>query len=196
MSKSEKTEIADDIVVDVKNDGDTSLTAQSAREESVSELDQLRNIVFGSAKADLDLRILELQSEVRSGFEQAAEMLKLQMSEMYSALQESVGSLEDRIGQVDSHYDYKTTEIDNNLEKLAEEVDANDAKHKQLDDDLHKRIDREIQTVTDQFTQKHNQTIDLLNQVKKELNSSKTDRKTLAKLLATVASNLETEDDS
>ncbi|TDO99381.1 hypothetical protein [Marinomonas balearica] len=193
MTKSEKVEI----VESTENEATEELSGsvEKASESAASELDQLRNIVFGAAKADLDERIRALQSEMRAGFEQATQSLHQQISNVQAALQESVNSLEDRIGQVDSHYDYKTSELTKNIETLAAEVESNDENNRQLDEALHKRIDEEIQQLTDQFTQKHNQTIDLLNQVKKELNSSKTDRKTLAKLLATVATNLETEED-
>ncbi len=192
MSKSEEAELIEN--TDFVNEAEA--TELSSTTEPVSELDQLRNIVFGSAKVDLDNRILELREEMRAGFDQATKELKQQVSELQSMLQSSVSTLEESIAQVDSHYEYKTSEIEQSAQKLDQEVEENNVSSKQGDDALHKRIDDEVRTLTDKHTQKHNQTIDLLNQMKQELNSSKTDRKTLAKLLATVASNLETEDDS
>jgi hypothetical protein len=45
------------------------------------------------------------------------------------------------------------------------------------------------------FSDQLSDALTMLTQASNELNSSKTDRKTLAKLLATVVSNLETGDD-
>ncbi|MBD5771262.1 hypothetical protein [Marinomonas colpomeniae] len=195
MPKSEKVSLVENVDAELIKTDEVDLTKHAAKTLN-SEMDQLRNIVFGSAKADLDARIYELQLEMQAGFQQAAEMLKHQMSEMHLALQESTSSLEDRIGQVDSHYDYKTSEIEKNADQLSETIELNNANGGQEVDGLNKRIDREVLDLTDTFTQKHDQTIDLLNQMKRELNSSKTDKKTLAKLLATVASNLEIEGDN
>lgn len=195
MSKSEKVSLAEGADTDLMKTDEVDSTKPVAA-TLTSELDQLRNIVFGSAKADLEARMYELQVEMQAGFEQAAKMLKSQMEDIHAALQESTSSLEDRIGQVDSHYDYKTSEIEKNSDKLSETIEVNNASGGQDVDGLHKRIDREVLDLTDRFTQKNDQTIDLLNQMKQELSSSKTDRKTLAKLLATVASNLEIEGDN
>jgi ABC-type transporter Mla subunit MlaD len=69
-----------------------------------------------------------------------------------------------------------------------------EANNKQENHVLHVRLDKEIKMLTAKFTEQLNQALDKLTQVSSELNSSKTDRKTLAKLLATVASNLETDE--
>jgi hypothetical protein len=180
MSKSEVIEA-----------GTTNVTASA---EPDSELDQLRHIVFGAAKTDLDAQIHNLQAEMRNGFKQISETLEQYISEVHSTIQENVSSLDDRISQVDDHYDSKLSLVDKKTDELHDSIESNSQAIKQQDDDIHKRVGLDIDNLTNEFTQKHNQTIDLLNQMKAELNSSKTDKKTLAKLLATVASNLEIED--
>lgn len=184
---------------DVTINKDVQVVEESANDAMAptasSELDQLRNIVFGSAKADLESNLAQLQHEMREGFAEAAKNLQQQVTNMQSALQDSVHSLEDRIAWVDNQHDEKSAELNAYADKLAAELEMNDTNSKQQDDELHKRLDNEIDQLTNKFTQQHDQTIELLNQVKKELNSSKTDRKTLARLLATVADNLDTDEE-
>lgn len=188
MAKKDATEVNEDVEVIEDPQTETS-------KPDISELDQLRHIVFGNAKANLESSIVALQQEMREGFEQAANNLQQQMSDLQNSLQDNVHSLEDRIAWVDNQHEEKSAQLSAYADKLASEIEMNDAHSKQQDEELHKRLDNEIDQLTDKFTKQHDQTIELLNQVKKELNSSKTDRKTLARLLATVADNLETDDD-
>jgi ABC-type transporter Mla subunit MlaD len=78
-------------------------------------------------------------------------------------------------------------------DKLASELEMSDTSGKQDSDELHSRLDKEVQALTEKYDAKLAEALQKLNQVTQELGSSKTDRKTLAKLLATVASNLETD---
>ena len=89
----------------------------------------------------------------------------------------------------------KLAELADWTKQIEVEVETNDINNRQQDDEIRKELDSAIDQLTSQFTKKHQQTIDLLNQVKKDLNSSKTDRKTLAKLLASVANDLSTDED-
>lgn len=163
-------------------------------QSQISELTLLRQIVFGEAQADLEYQLETLRQEMQAGFEQLTQTLQQQMEQMQAALEDNVHQLEDRIAGVDQQYEEKTASLDDTTNKLADEIEMTDANSNKQDEALHKRLDKEVQQLSDEFTHKHNHTLDLLNQVKKELTSSKTDRKTLANLLASMASDLETED--
>jgi len=201
MTEKEKVEVEVDlheqVNIDEQIDIDEHVEAiEEDHHNSVpSELDQLRHIVFGSAKAELDVNLADLQLEMREGFEHAAKQLQQQMTEIKNTLQESVNTLEDRIAWVDNQHSEKSLELIHNADKLTAEVEMNDANNQQHNEELHKKIDNDIDQLTNTFTQQHERTIELLNQVKKDLNSSKTDRKTLARLLATVANDLDTDEE-
>lgn len=167
---------------------------ESEEQSQISELTLLRQIVFGEAQADLEYQLETLRQEMQAGFEQLTQTLQQQMEQMQAALEDNVHQLEDRIAGVDQQYEEKTASLDDTTNKLADEIEMTDANSNKQDEALHKRLDKEVQQLSDEFTHKHNHTLDLLNQVKKELTSSKTDRKTLANLLASMASDLETED--
>lgn len=177
------------------NDAAVEQEEREAEELSqVSELAQLRHIVFGEAQADLEYQLDTLRQEMQAGFEQLTQALQQQMEQMQAALEDNVHQLDDRIAGVDQLYEEKTASLDDTTNKLADEIEMTDANSNQQDEALHKRLDKEVQQLSDEFTRKHNHTLELLNQVKKELTSSKTDRKTLAHLLSSMASDLETED--
>jgi|GEM_PF-1019689 len=191
-----------------KDEHETNQEAdQATNEESIkneeklmanptSELDQLRNIVFGAAKTELETHIEQLRQEMQISFELSAKKLQQEMSEIQRALEEHVSKLDQRISWVDGQHDERSTKLNTYADQIATELEMNSSNSQQQDEEIQKRLDNEIELLTNKFTKQHNQTIDLLNQLKKDLNTtSKTDRKTLARLLATVASNLDTDED-
>jgi ABC-type transporter Mla subunit MlaD len=158
-----------------------------------SELESLRTIVFGAAKAEIDERLNQLEQTMLSHFEQAEKNLTKQVEQIQSSLNQAVVKLNDKIGTVDHQQDERSNELKMYADKLASELEMSDTSGKQDSDELHSRLDKEVQALTEKYDAKLAEALQKLNQVTQELGSSKTDRKTLAKLLATVASNLETD---
>lgn len=159
-----------------------------------SELDTLRDIVFGAAKADLDMRINQLEQTMLSSFKQAEETLLKHVAQITNNIEDNVHKLEDNLGKVDQQQEERSAELNAYADKIASELEMSDASGKQEADDLHARIDKEVKLLTDKYDAKFAEALEKLNQVTAELGSTKTDRKTLAKLLATVATNLETDE--
>lgn len=158
-----------------------------------SELDQLRDIVFGQAKSKLESQLDTLQKQMHQDFAKAEENLNRQMQQMQALLEDQVHKLEDKLALAEQHSDEKANELNGYADKIASELEMAEANAKQENDELHDRLDKELAKLSDKFTQQHKEAMAKLNQVAAELSSSKTDRKTLAKLLATVATNLETD---
>lgn len=196
MSKKDEQEVTKQVDEVVNETIDESeINEGNLKQDPNSELAQLRNIVFGAAKTELETEIQRLRQEMQASFELSAKKLQQEMSEMQTALEEHVNKLDQRITWVDDQHDDRSTKLNTYADKIASELEMNTANNQQQDEEIQKRLDNEIELLSNKFTKQHNQTIDLLNQVKKDLNTSKTDRKTLARLLATVASNLETDED-
>ncbi|NQZ32630.1 MAG: hypothetical protein HRU06_15285 [Oceanospirillaceae bacterium] len=168
----------------------------SQTQSSALELDQLRNIVFGAAKTDLEAQINKMRSDMQANFQSIAKSQQQQIEKMQAALEDNVNKLDERITEVDNTYENKTSQLTDDTNQLTTELETIDINSRQQDDEIRKKLEDETEQLTTYFTKQHHQTIELLNQVKKDLNSSKTDRKTLAKLLATVVSNLENDEDS
>lgn len=178
-------------MADKKNTTDKQSKPEPAK---TSELDTLRDIVFGAAKADLDARINLLEQTMLSSFKQAEQSLLKQVQQLTTSIEENVHKLEDNIGKVDQQQEQRSTELNAYADKLASELEMTDASGKQEADELHARIEKEVKALTEKYDAKFAEALEKLNQVTAELGSSKTDRKTLAKLLATVATNLETDE--
>jgi len=187
MSKHDKQE-----VIAATNQEENN---QVITDSSDTELTQLRNIIFGTAKTELQTQIDQLRQEMQLNFDLSAKKLQQEMSDMQNAMQSYVNQLDQRIALVDNQQDDKTAKLNDYADKIASELEMNTSISQDQDEQIQKRLDNEIELLTSRFTKQHDQTIDLLNQVKNDLNTTKTDRKTLARLLATVASGLEVDDD-
>lgn len=174
-----------------KNSSDKN---SNSKAPSPSELDTLRDIVFGAAKAQLDERITRLEQTMLASFKQAEQSLLKHVQQITENIEDNVHKLTDSIDKVDHQQEERSAELNAFADKIASELEMADANSKQDDDELHNRIDKEVKLLTEKYDAKFAEALEKLNQVTEELGSSKTDRKTLAKLLATVATNLETDE--
>ena len=169
---------------------------ETAKTAETSELEQLRDIVFGVAKAGLEEHLRQLEHSMRQTFNKTEQDFTNKISKLQAELEEKLHQLNEKLQQVDQQHDDKSAELSAYADKISSELEMAEAASKQDSDDIHTRVDNEIAALGKKFTMQLNDALAKLNQVSSELNSSKTDRKTLAKLLSTVASNLETDEDS
>jgi DNA anti-recombination protein RmuC len=158
-----------------------------------SELDTLRHIVFGVAKADIEQRLSELSQMTSEHFLRLEQQMAQQTKQLQNAMEDGLQRLEQQLAVADQNQDKRSDELNVYADKISSELEMAEANNKQENDELHQRIDKEIKQLTDSFNEQLHQALAKLNQVSNELNTSKTDRKTLAKLLTTVATNLETD---
>lgn len=170
-------------------------TSKSEAADKVSstetELHQLRQIVFGAAQAGLEEQIHKLQQQMNGNFEQLTVQMEEQSKALNLTMQAGVKKLEDKIDQVEHQQQEKDAELNAYADRLASELEMAETSGKEGTDQLQDRLEREVARLTQLFTEQHDQAMRKLEQVATELSSSKTDRKTLAQLLATMASNLE-----
>ncbi|MAD15577.1 MAG: hypothetical protein CL579_05780 [Alteromonadaceae bacterium] len=165
------------------------------KQNPATELAQLRQIVFGDAQQDLEQKIDQLGQSLQAQLKHLEQQTSRQFSQLQSALETHVHQLEDKLLNADKDQDAKASELFTLNKNLSSELEMAEAANKQETDEIHKRIDHDLATLSNKFSEQLKQALAQLTQVSNELNASKTDRKTLAKLLSTVASNLETGDD-
>lgn len=177
-----------------KNAQDTNNQNPSTESVAVTELETLRHIVFGAAKSDIEQRISELEQQTDDNFKKMQLAQEKNTQNIQATMREGFSQLEDKLALADQGQDEKAAELNAYADKISSELEMAEANSKQENDELHDRLDKEIKALTVKFTDQLNQALEKLTQVSSELNSTKTDRKTLAKLLATVASNLETDE--
>ncbi|MEP0176675.1 MAG: hypothetical protein ABJH28_17235 [Paraglaciecola sp.] len=161
----------------------------------VSELDSLRNIVFGAAKSEIEQRISALEQQTLDSFKKMELLIEKNAKSLNASMQDGFNQLEDKLALADQGQEQKSAELNAYADKISSELEMAETSSKQETDELHKRIDTEVNELTIKFNHQLEEALAKLTQVSSELNSTKTDRKTLAKLLATVASNLETGDE-
>jgi hypothetical protein len=159
-----------------------------------SELDTLRHIVFGAAKADLERGLSELSRLTGEHFQKLEQQMALQMKQLHGAMEDGLHRLEQQLAVADQNQDKKAEELNAYADKISSELEMAEANSKQENDELHQRLDKEISLLTHSFNEQLQQALANLAKVSSELNTSKTDRKTLAKLLNTVATNLATDE--
>jgi len=182
-------------MADKKSATDTkNQTPQTTDFVASSELESLRQIVFGDAKNDIEQRISALQQHTDDAFKKMQLSLEENTLSLQTTITESFNKLEDKLALADQGQDAKTAELNTYADKISSELEMVEANSKQENDDLHDRVDKEIHSLTVKFSEQLNQALEKLTQVSNELNANKTDRKTLAKLLATVASDLATDE--
>lgn len=158
-----------------------------------SELDQLRQIVFGDAQAKLIAELATLRSDMNIAIETQAETFSNELSTFKAKTEQQLLAIEKHIQHVDKTHDENEAQLTTDIARLASEhemfASATQQDFKQAEQALHD----ESSTLSNELNERITQLQNHLEDVSKELKSSKTDRKTLARLLATMATNLEDE---
>ena len=172
---------------------DKSDSHEESSESTLSELEQLRFIVFGEAKKSIENRIDVVHSELQSAIDRLREHQLNQFSEMQSQFDNALEALDQKLQSIDSHHEENHNTMVKANETLNTELEMAESSGKDDADALHDRIDKEMAAITANFDAKYAEAMEKLSKVTHELTDTKTDRKTLARLLATMASNLETD---
>lgn len=157
----------------------------------VNELTQLRHIIFGQAQANLEHKITNLQTSLDNGLSALSHELNDKMQKLHEQIDQNFASLEDRIQYVDKQQDDKSEKIHNELSNLASEHEMFCATTDKNIEQLNQDFNKETSHLKTEFNQLLDGLRQQLDKVSAELGTSKTDRKTLAKLLSTMANNLE-----
>lgn len=160
----------------------------------VSELATLREIVFGQAQQQLQSDIKNLERRLTDKLDTLQAKVLKQLNELQDRLEKSDNALAADLRQVDKKHEDAGAELQSYANKLSSELEMSDTSSRQDADELHNRIEKEVTQLSEKYDAKFVETLSKLEQVTQELSSSKTDRKTLAKLLATMAVNLESDE--
>lgn len=168
--------------------------SQEAKPEAVSslgELDQLRQIVFGDAQQQLIIQISTLRSDMEKALKTQEQRFSDRLTNMQANITQQFSSVDERIQLLDKTHEDNEASIQKDLESLASEHEMFATSTQHEFKNVEQSLDTESNALLSNFSEQIEQLKTHLEQVSKELSSSKTDRKTLAKLLATMATNLE-----
>lgn len=169
------------------------LSESAMAEPAMTELEQLRYIVFGAAKKSIENKIEAIHSDLSNSISILREHQIKQFGEMQSQFDNALEALDKKLQSVDSHHEDNNVSMLKANETLNAQLEMAESSGKDDADALHDRIDKEMAALTASFDSKYAEAMEKLAKVTHELTDTKTDRKTLARLLATMASNLETD---
>jgi hypothetical protein len=157
----------------------------------VGELDQLRQIVFGDAQQQLITQITSLRSDMEHALHEQDKKFSLRLDKIQRDISQQLDNLDKQLSFVDKAHDDNENRLDKAHASLASEYEMFAATTQQDFKNIEQSINSESASLSNGFNEQLEQLKNHLEVVSKELSSSKTDRKTLAKLLATMATNLE-----
>ncbi len=164
---------------------------QSSSASPAQELKQLRQLIFGDAESKLVEHLGLLRKELRQEVSDLKVSLSAQLEQSKTESLKRFDELEDKLNTIDREHDQNGSSLKAELDTLRVEHDSlvttSEAEFKSVDEAL----TNETQILSDTLDKKVSTLSKKLESVSTELSSSKTDRKTLAGLLATMATNLE-----
>ena len=114
-----------------------------------------------------------------------------QLAQIQESVNQRFSELEQKLQLFDKNHDDNEASIEKNLASLSSEHEMFASATQQDFKNIEQALDNESQSLSRNFNDQLEQLKTHLESVSNELSSSKTDRKTLAKLLATMATNLE-----
>jgi len=180
------------------NKNNEKLTEELVKEEPVreesanllSELDQLRHIVFGDAQQQLITQLTALRSDTEQMLNAQEQQFSTRLDKMQEDITEQLEALDSRLQFVDKVHGDNEANIEKEHASLVSEHEMLASATQQDFKDIEQLLNNESTSLLSTFNEQLEQLKNHLEDVSKELSSSKTDRKTLAKLLATMATNL------
>lgn len=166
---------------------------QAALHDPNAELSALRDILFGQAQQQIRQRLAEIEQTMLDKFEAINHSIDKQFTELQNKIEQTNRHHDAQLATFNSTHEDAEASLKAFADKLASDIEMTDTNSRQEADEIHKRIEQELQSLTEKYDRKFIETLAKLDSVTTELSSSKTDRKTLAHLLATMAVNLETD---
>lgn len=157
----------------------------------LGELEQLRKIVFGDAQQQLLEQLASLRADMEKSLNEQDNKFSLRLNKAQESFNSQLEELDKRLQYVDKIHDENELNLQKEHDSLVSEHEMFAAATQQDFKNIEQSLNNESASISTNFNEQLEQLKNHLEGVSKELSSSKTDRKTLAKLLATMATNLE-----
>ncbi len=164
---------------------------ESKNPPPVDELQQLRQIVFGNAEQQLKEKISLTHAEMQKALSIQNESFSNRLTNFQQVIEQRFTELEQRLSLSDKTHEDNESVLQKDLANLASEHEMFATSTQQDFKSIEQSLDSESDSLSKSFNEQIKQLKSHLEGVSRELSSSKTDRKTLAKLLSTMATNLE-----
>ena len=176
-----------------KNGGGDSQLADTPASSAQQELTQLRDILFGQAQQQLTERIDMVEKQLAEQVATLTDSIEKGFATLNASLRETEKALSQQITQTDTKQDDNYTQLMKITDGLQSSLEMAESAAKSDTQSLENHMVQEMDKLDAQIAANIGQLQEKLSKVTSELSNTKTDRKTLAELLATMATNLVTD---
>tara|TARA_B110000881_G_C18539781_1_gene497880 strand:- start:710 stop:1261 length:552 start_codon:yes stop_codon:yes gene_type:complete len=171
------------------NDG--SHAQPSSESEVEQPLHKIRELLFGQKLHDIEDAIKRLEDKLSMSLHVVNGNLQSEIKQLSKDLAHKMAQLNTKQGQINDQHNTTEQLIEDSLQALSSEFHA----YQQSDDEHQKLTETQLLDMVEKLSlelkKKHTEAMDKLNTTANELKNNKADRKNLADLLSTMASNLE-----
>ncbi len=161
---------------------------------SLSDLDTVREIIFGDAQRILQTQQKQMLSNLQEQISALGLSLNSSMDEGFSSLQQEIQRVDKKTSAFDIDHHERSDILKSELEQLNSDLGSQSDHSANEIDNLHTQLDSDMAKLSSSLQQQIKSLVADLAKVSDDLTSSKTDRKQLAHLFSTVAVNLEKDD--
>ncbi|AEF01699.1 hypothetical protein C7Y69_11670 [Alteromonas sp. KS69] len=170
-----------------------NVEAEPDDSQAGNELTQLREILFGQTNRAFKADLASLESRINDNFATLNNQLEVQFNDIRKLIDNQVQDLSHRLEGANSSNSNVQNQLQATTDKLQSELEIAETSAKNDNDALEAHVVKELDSLENVFSKRHQELLERLQQVTSELSETKTDRKTLANLLSTMASNLATD---
>ena len=169
------------------------VTQTEGAPKPADELAQLREILFGQTNRAFRADLSALESRVNDSFSKLNTHLDNQFNDIRKLIDQQITELSNQLASANDNHSNVQEQLQNTTDKLQSELEIAETAAKNDNDALEAHVVKELESLDNLFSKRHQELLEKLQQVTSELSESKTDRKTLANLLSTLATNLATD---
>jgi hypothetical protein len=182
-----------EMIMEDKKQKDAKAPTPADSVSQTDELTQLREILFGKTTRAFRADLSALETRVEDSFTKLNKRLDVQFADIRKTIDERVTSLGEQLASANENHGNVQAHLQNTTDKLQSELEIAETSAKNDNDALEAHVVKELESLDSLFSKRHQELLAKLQQVTSELSESKTDRKTLANLLSTMATNLATD---
>ena len=173
--------------VDIKKQGDHQSKKNAATSDQNSEIDRVRELIFGSQSRSLDDKIIKLEQLFNNTMTQLRTETSTQFLQLTQKIEQLGDRLEDMLAAEGRERLADVKNLQTALSDALEQIENNQQENTHMQAELDKRFSAQLALLEQEVIARHESTLQKLQATKENLASSKADRNLLADLLQTMS---------
>lgn len=173
--------------VDIKKQGDHQSKKNAATSDQNSEIDRVRELIFGSQSRSLDDKIIKLEQLFNNTMTQLRTETSTQFLQLTQKIEQLGDRLEDMLAAEGRERLADVKNLQTALSDALEQIENNQQENTHMQAELDKSFSAQLALLEQEVIARHESTLQKLQATKENLASSKADRNLLADLLQTMS---------